>query len=217
MIKINLALKKQMAGATGDEEPMPGFLGGLGIRKLDRDSLFTLARELPLKTLFIGILLIVVASVGRDRLETAELAQVEERVDELNTEKAKLSRELAKSKGDLELQKQLAENEKTISTKLDIVQRLISDRQDPPRILSTLSMVIPKNVWVSNIKLDDIGIGLSGQSFDLNSISDFIRNLGETVYFVDAQSGPITNAKDELNVEITNFTLNAKRRKVAGK
>jgi hypothetical protein len=94
-----------------------------------------------------------------------------------------LTSELNKTNGYEQTKKSLEEDEKTIRTKIETIQELIRDRTTPPKILTTLSESIPKEVWLQEFSLKDQHFKISGSASSMDVVSDFMKSLEETIYF----------------------------------
>lgn len=215
MIKINLALRKQAAGAqssdAGDKAAGGGGgLGGIKISKvaIDLDQL----RELPLRQIAIVVAVYVVGGYVLEDYKAGEIAKVDATIAGLSAEKSKLTAEAAKMKGYEDLKKSLESDEKIMRTKIETIQKLIADRQSPPKVLISIAEAIPKDVWLQDFKIAKGEVTMKGYSLGFNQISDFMKSLNENVYFTDVGLKNTQQAKDEAGVEVANFELSAKRK-----
>jgi hypothetical protein len=200
VIKINLARQRQ-AGASGESRPAQVRSGG-GVDQL---------RELPLRKVGVPILAALVATYLFHQYKDEELKKLDSYSNKLNAEVVQLQTEINKVEN-LEAQKDsLEEGEKNLRAKIDAIRKLVSDRADPPKLLTQLSNGIPKDVWLTEFKVDKMDISIRGASLGFNQVSDFMKNLSDSSYFVDIDLKNSQQGKDQ-GYEVASFELNAKRR-----
>jgi Tfp pilus assembly protein PilN len=214
MIKINLALRKQSASvaASGTRTAMEGLTGisgslKSGMKGMDSDALKDIVRKVALP---IGFAL--VASHVVDMLQQDEIKKQDELIAKERTRQSALQAELAKTKVYDEKKRLLEADETTLRTKIETIQKLMDERTTPPKILIAVSGAIPPEVWLSEVNVAEDRISVLGYSLEFNHISDFMRNLGGSVYFSDISPPETRNVKDEAGREVYSFSLVAKRR-----
>lgn len=208
MIKINLALKKQAAGAaTGDEK---GKGGGVKISRvaIDLDQL----KELPIRQIALVVIVFFGGTYFVEDYKTQEITKIDAEIARAGTEKNKLQSEAAKMKGYEDLKKSLESDEKIMRTKIETIQKLIADRQTPPKVLLAIAEAIPKDVWLQDFKIAKGELAIKGYSLGFNQISDFMKSLNENIYFTDIGLKNTQQTKDEAGVDVASFELSAKRR-----
>lgn len=123
-----------------------------------------------------------------------------------------LTSELNKTNGYEQIKKSLEADEKTISTKIDTIQELIRDRSTPPKILTTLSEAVPRDVWLREFSLKERHFKIAGNSSNMDVVSDFMKSLEETIYF---KSVVLKSSKQDSvkgGRAIATFELEADRR-----
>lgn len=214
MIKINLALRKQSASAaSAASEARGSAIGGLqlpaGLSKLNLD---VNSLKGPMRKLLPPILVGLVATFVVDGLKEEELAKVQEESATVAEQRNQLMAAAEKIKGYEAVKKSLEADEQLMRIKIDVVQQLIADRTNPPKLLRSLSTSIPKDVWLSEFKAGAEGVTLKGYSLDFNQVSDFMKSLSESVYFADLAITGTQQAKDEFGMDVASFELTAKRR-----
>jgi Tfp pilus assembly protein PilN len=211
MIKINLATRKQSSMATSDSRSGSGAFGyGSFIPRGDVniDSL----KALPIKNIVIYILLGVAVDfvVGTDKED--RLNAVNAQIAKVTAKKTEVEQELAKSRGYEEAKKNLEADELTLRTKIDVIKKLLEDRSASPKMMITLSAAIPDDVWLKSMKIDEERATFKGASLGgVNPISDFLRALSESAYFMDPQVST-AKEKDELAGDVDGFEVIARRR-----
>lgn len=203
MIKINLATRKQAAGTTEIKDVKTA------LTRMDVDSL----KALPLRRLGVLAVTLFAVSYVLDAYKEEELAKARAAFTKVQAEQTRLKAELASTKGFEAMKKALDADEEMIRAKIDTVQKLIADRQTPPKLLSALSSTIPGEVWLVDFKLDGEDVKFNGMSLGFNQISDFMKTLNENAYFMDVRLVATQQAQDETGTNVAKFELAAKRRK----
>jgi Tfp pilus assembly protein PilN len=210
MIRINLATRKQ--GSSVVQEAKSINLNAQGFRDLSGrlDGL----KELPIKKYALMVAVGVMATYLLDTYREDELKKVADENTRLTAEQTKLQADLAKTKGYEDIKKGLDEDEKILRTKIDTIQQLLKDRQTPPKLLGALPGAMPKDLWLTNFKLEADLATFKGSSTDFNQISDFMKGLGESAFFTDVKLKLTQQGIDEgTNTPVVNFELTAGRRR----
>ncbi|MGK5084961.1 PilN domain-containing protein [Bdellovibrionota bacterium FG-1] len=210
MIKINLALKKQSTSVAGDSRSAAPGGGGMlaGMRDVKFDGL----KDLPIRKLALMVIVGFGATYLLDDFKATEIKIVEDQLVKARDEQSKLTAELTRTKGYEDIKKTLDADELMLRTKIDTIQKLLADRQNPPKMMMTLATTIPQDVWLKGLKIKDREVSLQGASIGFNSISDFMKGLNESAYFSDVQLKGTQQERDELGSDIAGFELVAKRR-----
>jgi Tfp pilus assembly protein PilN len=218
MIRINLAKRKGAGVAVGAAEVEQriskgfGALGELGQRfNIDISSLENF-RDLPLKKPAAVVILAIVANYTLQSYQEEEIQKIEASIKKVAAEQVKLKGELDKTKGFEQIKKSLEGDELTIKTKIEVIQKLILDRQKPPKLLLALSNLIPNDVWLEDFKVSEGDLKLTGRALGLIQISDFMKNMSESADFTDVRLVATDTAKDGEGIEVTHFDITAKRR-----
>jgi len=126
------------------------------------------------------------------------LANLDEDIASLNQEKARLATIISQVN---EYQKQLKE----LKEKEELIQRLMSERQGPVRMLDELSAQLPDFIWLTNLSQTGRGVAVNGMAASYVSIADYIRKLEDTDYFRNVE---LIDAKQDKS-EFTSFQLRA--------
>lgn len=150
-----------------------------------------------------------------DDAKTEELHKMDLKIQEVEKQKNEVASKLAKIKGWEPIKKQLEDDEKSIRNKLDVVKRLLEDRDAPAKMLMQVAQAIPDEVWLTNLNVTEDAVKLTGQTPGYNQVSDFIKALNGTSQFSDIALNGISEESTSANKEqvIQSFDLNAKRRK----
>jgi Tfp pilus assembly protein PilN len=199
MIKINLASRKQSSAMGGGGGGLAGFLADKNIESL---------KELPLKKIALTVIVGIGASYLLDDFKANEMAKLAAQEAALNTDKQKATAALAKLKDFDEVKKGLDNDEFTLKTKIETIDKLVEDRRTPPKLLMELSKSIPPEVWLSEFKIEHPDVKIIGASMGFNQISDFMKNLNENVFFTALQLEKTEQGHDGF----ATFELKAKRR-----
>jgi Tfp pilus assembly protein PilN len=210
MIKINLATRKQPSGASieGKGLNLGGFQFPAGFSKISVNDL----KDLPIRKLLLPLVVCVALTYLVDSFKEDEMTKVQDEAAKVAAEKVQLQANAGKLKGYEALKRSMEADEQIMRSKLAVVQGLVADRTNPPKILRSLSSALPKDVWLSEFKAADKEVSFRGFSLDFNQISDFMKNLNESAYFSDVTIKSTQQAKDELGVDVASFDLVAKRR-----
>jgi Tfp pilus assembly protein PilN len=225
MIKINLAAKKSAsagggtgatgtaAGGTGSlSQTLAGFsVGNIRNIQFDANSLGQL-KELPLKRIGVIVVTILVANYLSASFQADELSKLDKELDKLKTAQKSLKAELDKTKGFEAIKVSLENDERTMKTKIEVIQKLLVDRQKPPKVLLSLSNIIPPEMWLNSFTLTASDVKLTGYAMNNLQVPEFQKNLSESADFKDVNLVSQTAARDPDGSEIVSFTLEAKRR-----
>lgn len=208
MIKINLALRKRAAAVGASEKAG----GGFSIPKFDSEVF----KEPQLRKLALGLIVLVMASYAIDEVKTDQLHKLDQDIEKVQADNNKAKAELAKTAGYDALKKQIDDDEKLIRTKLETIQKLMADRQVPPKLLLSLSNMIPKDVWLSDFTLSDTDLKIKGSSIGFDPVADFMKSMNDSDYLNNVKLMNSANATDPVAGEVTNFELEAKRKEEKG-
>ena len=203
MIKINFATRKRSAAAAPGEK---GKAGGLG--KLDLGSL----AELPLKKFALAAGACALGYWLLEDFKQTELDALAPVVQKLTAEQTRLNAELAKTKGFEAVKAQLEQDEFVIRTKIETIEKLVSDRGDTHKMMMNLSETLPAEVWLKDLVIRGGEVVFKGSSVGYNPISDFMKRLNESAYLSDLALLSTTQRADRRGTEIADFELTARRR-----
>lgn len=218
MIKVNLYQRKAAVGVTAGTATgaLSGAGGGLrGLLDRLRGGGEGLADSDKRAAIISAVVYAVILGAGywySGERQAEMLAKLEEEVTALDSKSNLLTSELNKTNGYEQTKKSLEADEKTIRTKIDTIQELIRDRTTPPKILTTLSETIPKDVWLREFSLKDRHFHIVGSSSSMDVVSDFMKGLEETIYF---KGVVLKSSKQEVLKGVrasATFELEAERR-----
>ncbi|OFZ78786.1 MAG: hypothetical protein A2583_09660 [Bdellovibrionales bacterium RIFOXYD1_FULL_53_11] len=222
MIKINLATMKQAAsaGGAGDapvkrgdiigtiSQALTGLIKRRGVGAAEGGGID--------KKMIRKIILMIGVGFAADFLAgdfmAEEMKKVEAALARVDAEKSKFQAEVQKTRGYEAIKKQLEADEFIIRTKVDTMEKLVTDRQTPPKLLLSVATAIPKDVWLSSFKVDGPSVVFSGGSVGFNPVSDFMKTLGESAYFSELNLQKTEQTRDAAGTEIAIFELMARRK-----
>lgn len=206
MIKINLATQKQ-AGFTAGGKASP--FSKLGFENLE--PILEKLRGLPIKRLLAALAAAIVATIGLNTYESQLLKETDEEMKFLESERDKYQAELSKKTGYEKIKQQLETDEFTIRTKIETIEKLVSDRGQAAELLLQLSEIVPERLWLTDFSIGD-EIKLVGKAADFNQISDFMKKLGESAYFSDVKLLTSSENREQSGLSIVGFNLSAKKK-----
>ncbi len=189
MIKVNLHQRKAAVGVALGSPTGAGISGIKGfLAKLRGGGAGGLSMDDGAKRsiIILGVIYAVILGGGwwyEGGLKEEKLAAIDAETAALDSKLNLINSELNKTNGYEQIKKSLEADEKTIRTKIETIQELIRDRTTPPKILTTLSETIPKDVWLRDFALKDRHFKISGSSTSMDVVSDFMKSLEETIYF----------------------------------
>ena len=222
MIRINLATRKAPVGGGGGDsakggvslEKQPGQGAGrkFDIKQFDAEAAVEVIRGLPLRKIFIPVIACALVYMGNNWQQQDELGKVDKEIAGVLAQQGKLKTEIAKTKGYEDIKKQLEVDELLLRTKIATIEKLLADRQTPPKLLLSLSASIPSNVWLSSYSIKEGNVQIGGTSLDYNQISDFMKGLNEVPLFKDVALESSQQSKDDKDITTQVFQLKAKRK-----
>lgn len=207
MIRINLAKRKQFGGALSVGKT------GSGVSAAST-ALFDLRKTLQSGSgnVFLQMGLPIVIGIGlyfltefyfdhqREQMK-AEVAQIEE-------QQRVVTVELARMKGFEITKKDLEKNEKILRNKIEVIQKLVENRDHAFRATVALSQSIPADAWITELVETDTVWTLRGSATDVNQVSDFMARLNQTIYYKDIA---LKSASSNPQGTQTDFEFNARR------
>lgn len=203
MIKINLASRKRSAGVEGKTRSSLFSRGGAS----------NIAQSLPVRSLIIYTVMGLAIQYFVSDAINSETATLQAEVDKFQKEQGALNNDISKLAGAEQIKKAIENDEKQIRLKMETIQKLLDARTLPPKIMLSLSQIIPKDVWLTSFTLKGGDASFRGSSLGIASVSDFMRALETSEYFKEVS---LKNSRQEkrnnTEVEVATFELEAKRR-----
>lgn len=193
MIKINLNPEQ-----TFD----PSNIKGIDLYKL---------KPIPV---FLSFLLSFVISHLSESYFESNLTNAKSELNELDRELSGLKRTITKYR---DLEKQIIElkaHEESLSQKLVVARKVISEKKNPLDILMYLSKNTPDDLWITFLELDSEKMTLKGESLNFPSIKILYEKIKESIFFVDPKivGDPKTNLINETTrVEVFEILTRVER------
>jgi type IV pilus assembly protein PilN len=185
MIRVNLlGTKEPAAGGPAIE---PGFGGGESSEKKG------IVAGVAILGLAVGAIAVQFLSATRT------LNQLDEEINQLTQEQARLAPIIAQVE---EYQAKLAELEE----KERLIERLKNEREGPVRMLNTLSAELPDFVWLTELSQRAGLVTIDGMAASLVSVADYIRKLEDSDWFqnVELVQAAVSRGQEQ---EFTEFQL----------
>lgn len=80
-----------------------------------------------------------------------------------------------------ELQKKIAD----LTQKNQVIEDLTKKKAGPVRVMESLSSATPERLWLTDFKETWGNLALTGMAVDNQTVADFLRALGASIYFRD--------------------------------
>ena len=164
---------------------------------------------------FRGILIAIIISLlpgiilyGQWENNTKELQQD---INKLKGEIRKLQVESNKLKNIQDEIDAFAKQEVKLQDKLKVVKQIIKIKKNPVNILLYIAKHIPKDIWLTDLNVNNDKLVLKGRSVSYKSIGLFIKNLKSSVFFdksLDLVSSKTISEK-ELGVRTEEFEISS--------
>jgi len=207
MIKINLATRKQTIGVRTNAGTLSGLTGGMNFN-FDLKIL----RDRSLGKPIVYIVLSAALWFGWSWYQDQELSRIDVEIVQYETENKGLRAELDKSKGYEQVKKALDQDEETLRAKINVISKLVTGRQDPPKTLIGLATGIPTEVWIDTFTADEATMKIHGVALSFENVSDFMKNLGESAFFSDVRLVESRDTLLEGSLHGVEFNLSARKK-----
>ncbi len=110
-----------------------------------------------------------------------------ERVDHLQSEKAKLTAELGVLKTKVKEVENYERDKKIVEEKINVIEQLRKNQSIPVLLLDEVSKSLPQRVWLVSLIEQGGTVDLDGKATTNSEIVDFINNLKKSSLFKDVQ------------------------------
>ena len=212
MIRINLGRRKRAGGGSGAGDMLGEILGKLGIKGKDGEAK-KFDFKGPIPKVAMGIVAAMMTEDHLNGLKEEDLKRVGKQIESVEKEKGKLESELAKIKGFEPMKKQLEDDEKAIRLKLEVVNKLLDNRNAPARMLMQIAQAIPEEIWLTHVTVNKDTVNLRGATPGYSQVSDFINALNTSGQLGEIALSGIEESKgDKKEQQIQTFELKALRR-----
>lgn len=102
--------------------------------------------------------------------------------------------------------KNVEEERKKVSEKIDIIEKLKKNQAGPVRLLDELSKALPKGVNIVSLTESNNNINIEGTGFSNDDIVRFVENLKASRFLSDVNLLETSQAKQE-NIDIYRYKL----------
>ncbi len=113
---------------------------------------------------------------------------------------------LEKTLGDVE---KFRQQKQEIARKLSVITQLESSRTGPVRVMDEIASHIPERMWLTNLKLDDGAVELTGYGLDNESIAEFMTRLENSPH-MGAVELLESKLQKESGLNVNRFKIKAK-------
>jgi Tfp pilus assembly protein PilN len=206
VIKINLAKRRMMMMAAESGKPADQVAGVLSRLNLEQ------FKELPIQKFAVPAAIALAASLALDSYKEDQMKKIMGQINKAKEDTKNLQSKVAGYKTYDTLKKALDEDELLIKTKLDTIHTLIANRSDPPKLLRGIAASIPRDAWLTDLKVQDADVSIKGESYGFGQISDFMKILTDHPLVGKVELKASKQVKDKDYGEIAGFELSLKRR-----
>lgn len=182
MLRINLLQMKSKGAATGG---LADMLEPLGLSDISAEDLIEY-RSIFFKVVFIAIGMYLGVAIP-DHLLQERIAELDAQIEQKNQELGKLRRELRSKQSIREEMKAVTARETEIKRKLAVISSLDQDRYSAFRVMDTVSLLIPKEVWIKNIDFNASTLKLRGECWEFIPINEFVASLRQSPLFTNVR------------------------------
>ncbi len=205
MIKINL-LKRKKAGG-GKSQKILGFDIGKGF-ELDALKEFDWKAS-PFPRMILAGVLVYLVQMQVDSMKLEKIQEQDGIIAAVEAEQAEVAKKLATVRGFEPLKKQLEDDERNIQTKLDIINRLMENRDAPSRLLRQLSSILPPEAWIQSLAINDGKVSIEGGATSYALVSDFMRGVTDSPMFSAVTLGQVNETQGVEGLKYQTFSLTA--------
>lgn len=192
MIRINLKIETKGAKSLPSIQLDSKILKGLNLSNVTLDLSFLLL-------FFVMISLAAMPHILFDRYKEHVKQTHKTVLASLQEEDTNIITEISKYQTFKEEMKSIEEQEKKISTRLNLVKELQMSRIGPVNVLDAIGQALPQRVWLTNLELSLGGtnqLQLNGKSYSSEEVAEFVAKLNTSVYFENVNLDNISTQKD---------------------
>jgi len=201
MIKINLSLRKH---AATSEQPKKGRASIRSLKIGLEDG-----KKFPIKKFAPPLIIVILVSMLIETEKEKKMAEATKLFNAVKKQNTQLMTELAKKKGYEEQKRRIDTDEFTMKSKIDIIEKLVSERGQSYTMLKTLSENIPENVWLTSFGRNGKSLFFVGRSLGFNPITDFMKKLDGDAYFKNLQLKKTEQIGGPGGQKISSFEIEA--------
>jgi type IV pilus assembly protein PilN len=130
-----------------------------------------------------------------------------EKVDHIQTEQAKLKTELVVLKAKVKEVENYERDKKVVEEKIKVIEQLRKKQSVPVLLLDEVSKSLPERVWLMSLTEQGGMVDLDGKATTNSEIVDFINNLKKSSLFKDVQ---ILESRQSLEGTISVYSFKLK-------
>ena len=94
--------------------------------------------------------------------------------------------------------KQYSQEKGRLESQINVIAELSKRRLEEVIALDNLQQLIPQRIWLTEVKLENHKMNMHGFAISENDISEFIKNLDDSVFFTNVNlSGTVESRSDQ--------------------
>ena len=93
-----------------------------------------------------------------------------------------------------------------LERKIEVITNLKNQQTGPVRVLDAVSRALPELLWLDRMEVSPTRIQITGRSFNVNAVSNFIENLDRVPEFKEPRLGQVRDQGERG--ETYEFTIN---------
>lgn len=128
---------------------------------------------------------------------------LDRRRDAVSEEVAAAEAEVERLRPILEEVEEFKAKQADLENKIEVITNLKNAQTGPVRVMDSVSRALPELLWLDQMDVSASNIRISGRSFNVNAISNFIENLDRVSEFKEPRLGPVREQGD-----VYQFTIN---------
>lgn len=95
----------------------------------------------------------------------------------------------------------------TLRDQLKVIESLQAGRSGPVKVLDELTEIVPRRLWITNLKESNQKLNLQGVGEDGTTIADFLESLKQSKYFSNVELQNL-QLQEQSGVKLQKFTIN---------
>ena len=115
------------------------------------------------------------------------MIKMNSRINEINIQIQETRKQIEDSKMDLKKIEKLKKDKAILENKINIIHSLREKQAGPFRMLEQLSLAIPEKVWLDSLVNQQNSLRFEGMAPSYNAVSEFMRKVGESPYFINIE------------------------------
>ncbi len=133
-------------------------------------------------------------------------------ISDVNNEVARINKEIEKQKVTMKQIDDYKKKKKTITKKMDIIEKLKGGKTGPVHVLDEIAVNIPGRLWLIQVDQKGMNLDIAGKALDNISISNYMINLEKSLYFesVDLKQIKTSKKRSSKGVQLKEFIVTCK-------